>query len=159
FIQYQKINSSDGVNYTDFASDLYPPGATTPAMGQLVVPIDLQGGTSTTVKGQVKAVAIDPTDKNFWKERKPELKNQSLQTDSTDDATNTLTIDSSSISVVDKTGATISLTDYPNEQTSQGDIASWMKNDSDASIVAKQVIIRAKAKYQRFYYDNGAWKE
>jgi hypothetical protein len=155
-IQYQITGTVDGVEYNDTSVDAFPPGATGLEENALVFPVDLRGPSRTDVKATLVTEAVDPTTTAFWKEHKPDLANTDLITF---DATNPIvdtTINGGSghengITILDATGATVTLSDYPNKLLS-GQPAQWMISpDGVTPVDTVEVTIRGTLRYKKYF--------
>jgi hypothetical protein len=67
-LQYQEINTVNGISEPSWEYDAYPPGSDGKARRAMVVPIDLRGGAgqTTTLKETWTVGAFNPTSLDFW---------------------------------------------------------------------------------------------
>lgn len=133
-IQYQAVNQVDNSAYTTFVVDAYPVGSTGLEVGALVCPIDLRGGMRTTTSVVVEAKAFAATSLDWWKSKKPAMKNYF-----------DLALVEGSATVKDEDGVTVTL---PNEHIRGEIMPSWMALDDSTPVSAKQVTVSAKFTYK-----------
>lgn len=72
-LQYQATNTINGVSVPNQWDNIYPVGANPQQVGALVCPIDLRGGTANAITIQVQADAFNPSDLDWWKQKKPQM--------------------------------------------------------------------------------------
>lgn len=145
-LQYMKVNNVNGTNYVYFDDDVYPPGSTGLAIGALVVPIDLRGGSRTDLTAKITSATIDPTTTAFWVGKKPDLGDVKItnlalvNTNINDGSTDCIT-------VLDDAGNPVTISDYGYELT-DGSVTPWMKLGGGGAVTTKKVTITAVLKYK-----------
>lgn len=143
-IQYQDTTTIDGNDLVDFPDDAYPIGSEGNAIGALVVPIDLRGGSIKNVFGSVTGLTADPTANAFWIRHKADLANVTGLT-----IFNTAINDGSPgcITIVDSTGAPVDIGTY-GQEVKPGQVCPWMTlPETSTPVVAKEVTISVLMSY------------
>ena len=155
-IQYQTTSTVNGVTYVVPSTDTWPVGANQQAMGAHVEPIDMRGGTVSTLTATVVSNSFDPTTVDFWKSVKPDLGTSNVTGLSLLSTAVNSSTDPNSITIKDDQGNNVSLTDYPYLMKSTGsEIATWMKKPDGTQITGKKVTITATVSYTSTTIVNG----
>ena len=147
-LDFKQTNTYDESSGLQVTTQVYPVGGATAGPGVITQTIELDGWHITTVKGKLDCVAVS-NNRTFWSGHFPDLRSTRCRrfrvgplTYTDEDTGKSVTL--ADLSVVDKDGATVSLSTYPNMILDGTSVASWMKLPSGAQVVAVKAKITAE---------------
>jgi len=127
-LKFEKINNIDGQDYTEHEIQSYPNAEPTYPFGGLVLTINLQGTSISSIKQKVKVQGVYVSSLDWWKAKLPWLKDSRI----------------SSLSIV--SGSSSKSSSY-NDEIIEGGIADWMNKNEETC--------ECKARIE-FYFQYGA---
>jgi hypothetical protein len=120
----------------------------------VVQTIDMQGFKESTASGHLDCMAVANT-ATFWRKFVPEMDSQRIRVPNTGGATKGFSVLDSMTAVDPNTGATISLSSYPNVLADGTGIAPWMTLSGGAQINGVLALLKVHVAYEQFDADTG----
>jgi len=140
-LYFEQVNTVSGVSWLQRTKQKYPADGPEGGLRVIVQTIDLAGANVSTVSGSLSCTAV-ANNRAWWAKYIPELQSKKIRGFSV-----------GAMTVLDETGAAVSLSTYPNVLDDGSNIATWMKLTGGADVAGVKATITAIASYTEWDSD------